>query len=172
MRNITKIVTSAICSVGVIIGIIMSDYNDEIRTSRAGLEFIGNVEGCRKAPYHCPADILTVGIGSTSNIENRQYSDDEIAKLWITDIKNAEKCVYQYGNGKNLPQSVFDSAVSIAFNVGCTKIKSSTLFKYLREYKYENACYEFPKWNKSSGVVLSGLVNRRAQERSLCLNGF
>jgi len=107
MKNISKITTGAICSVSVIIGIVIGDYSGEIRTSKAGLEIIGNAEACRNEPYYCPANILTVGIGSTTgNIEQRKYSDDEIAKRWVDDIKSAEQCVKHFANGFHLPQSV------------------------------------------------------------------
>ncbi|WP_392560035.1 lysozyme [Orbus mooreae] len=169
MRNITKIVTTTICSVSAIISIVLVDYSDEIRTSKQGLEIIGNAESCRNEPYYCPANILTVGIGSTSKVEQREYSNDEIARLWIMDIKEAEQCVNQNANGPKLPQSVFDATVSITFNVGCTKMKSSTMFKYLNSGNYQAACNELPRCNKSVGKVLNGLVIRREKERELCL---
>lgn len=170
MRNITKIITGSICSVSVIIGIVVSNYSDEIRTSKAGLEIIGNAESCRNEPYYCPANVLTVGIGSTTGtIEQRKYSDEEIAQRWAQDLKEAEQCVNQYANGDKLPQSVFDATVSITFNVGCSKMKTSTLYYYLNQQDYNSACNEFPRWNKSARKVLSGLVIRREKERELCL---
>lgn len=170
MRNITKIVTTTICSVSAIIGVVLVDYSDEIRTSKSGLEIIGNAESCRNEPYYCPANILTVGIGSTTGqIEQRKYSDDEIAKRWVDDIKQSELCVNRFANGFHLPQSVFDATVSITFNVGCTKMQSSTMYRYLNTGQYEQACNELPRWNKSSGKVLRGLVVRREKERALCL---
>ncbi|WP_392552962.1 lysozyme [Orbus wheelerorum] len=170
MPNITKITTGVICSVSVIIGIVLSDYADDIRTSKAGLEIIGNAESCRREPYHCPAGILTIGIGSTTGIiEQRKYDNNEIANRWVSDIKAAEQCVNQFANGAKLPQSIFDAAVSITFNVGCTKMKSSTMYRYLNVSEYKKACNELPRWNKSNGKVLNGLVIRREKERTLCL---
>jgi len=170
MPNITKITTGAICSVSVIIGIVLTDYSRDIRVSKAGLELIGDAESCRNKPYYCPASILTVGIGSTTGaIEQRKYSDDEIAQRWVNDIKAAEHCVNQYASGEKLPQSIFDAAVSLTFNVGCSKMKSSTMYRYLNLVEYKNACHEFPRWNKSNGKVLKGLVTRREKERVLCL---
>lgn len=170
MKNITKIATTTICSVSIIIGIVISDYSDEIRTSRAGLEIIGNAEACISEPYYCPANILTVGIGSTTGtIEQRKYSDNEIAERWVSDIKSAEQCVNRYANGFHLSQSVFDATTSIVFNVGCTKMKESTMFRYLNNGNYKAACNELPRWNKAGGQVLKGLVIRREKERELCL---
>ena len=64
MSNIKKGAAGAVCSVMVIIGIVLS--SGEVKTSRAGLELIGNAEGCRRDPYKCPADVWTDGVGNTS----------------------------------------------------------------------------------------------------------
>lgn len=170
MKNINKITKTTTCSVPVIIGLVIANYANDLRISKAGLEIIGNAESCKNEPYYCPANILTVGVGSTTgNIENITYSNDEIAKRWSLDIKAAEECVNQYANGKSLPQSVFDATVSISFNVGCTKMKTSTLFRYLYLGEYIDACNELPRWNKSGGKVLNGLLIRREKERALCI---
>jgi lysozyme len=151
-----------------------TNFGDEIRLSPAGAEIIGNAEGCRREPYKCPADVLTVGIGSTEYsglpIEpKRIYTDLEIAERWKNDIQVAEKCVNQYGNGRNLPQSVFDAATSITFNVGCGAMRKSTMFKYLNAGKYVQACNELSRWTRAGGRVLPGLVSRREKEKQLCL---
>lgn len=164
----------SVCSVLAVIGIMYTNFSDEIRLSPAGAEIIGNAEGCRREPYKCPADVLTVGIGSTEYsglpIEpKRIYTDLEIAERWKNDIQVAEKCVNQYGNGRNLPQSVFDAATSITFNVGCGAMRKSTMFKYLNAGKYAQACNEFPRWTRAGGRVLPGLVSRREKEKALCL---
>lgn len=169
MKNITKIATVTTCSVSLIIGMVLSHHADEIQTSKQGLDIIGNAENCLKQPYYCPANILTVGIGSTGHIESRTYTDNEIAERWVNDIKQAEQCINQHANGSNLPQSVFDAVVSITFNVGCTKMKTSTLYYYLNQQDYHSACNEFPRWNKAAGKVLNGLIVRRNKERELCL---
>ena len=97
------------------------------------------------------------------------YTDLEIAERWKNDIQVAEKCVNQYGNGRNLPQSVFDAATSITFNVGCGAMRKSTMFKYLNAGKYEQACNELSRWTKAGGKTLPGLVSRREKEKALCL---
>lgn len=173
MNHIKKITTASICSVSIIIGLVLADHASEIRTSKKGLEIIGNAEACINEPYRCPANILTVGIGSTTGkIEHRKYSNDEIAKRWVDDIKSSEQCLNRFANGFHLPQSVFDATVSITFNVGCSKMKISTLYRYLNNGNYAKACEEFPRWNKSGGKVLNGLVIRREKERQLCLSGL
>ncbi|QLB23714.1 lysozyme [Phocoenobacter skyensis] len=164
------------CSVLAVIGILVSKYPDEIRTTQQGLEIIGQAEGCRKYPYKCPAGVLTVGIGSTEAggdlIKRKVYTHEEIADRWVKDIHKAEECVNRFANGDNLPQGAFEAATSITFNVGCGTMKKSTLFKYARAGKIKAMCNEFTKWKYSNGRVLNGLVIRREKEKQLCLAGY
>ena len=121
MSNSKKTAAGAICAVSVIIGLVLG-MDSGIRTNQAGLELIGNTESCRRDPYMCPARVLTVGIGSTGKVENRRHSDEEIAEMWITDIKTAEECVNKYANGR-LTDNQFSAVTSFTFNVGCGALK-------------------------------------------------
>ena len=116
-----------ICAISAVVGLVIASHGNEIRTSEKGLLLIGNAEGCMKKPYQCPADVLTVGIGITDAVEkidrNKIYTLQEIAELYVKGIKQSEKCVNQYANGKTMPQGAFDALVSITFNVGCGKLK-------------------------------------------------
>nr|DAD64690.1 MAG TPA: lysozyme [Caudoviricetes sp.] len=166
--------TLGACSVMAVIGIMYSQFGGELRLSPAGAEIIGNAEGCISTPYKCPADVLTVGIGSTEysgqKIEiGKKYSDLEIAKRWKNDIKLAEACVDRYADGRNLPQSVFDAMVSVTFNNGCGKVKNSTMFGFMRRGRYIDGCNQLPNWVYVKGKKVLGLVKRRGKERALCL---
>lgn len=163
-----------VCSVVGIIGLMTQQFGSEFRTSPQALEIIGNAEGCRRDPYICPADVLTVGIGSTEASgepidPKKTYSDLEIAERWKNDIKFAERCVNQFANGYWIPQSVFDASVSLTFNVGCGATRKSTMFRKIRAGDYVGACNELPKWVYAGGRKLRGLEIRREKERALCL---
>lgn len=162
------------CSVMAVIGIMYSQFGGELRLSPAGAEIIGNAEGCISTPYKCPADVLTVGIGSTEysgqKIEiGKKYSNYEIAKRWKNDIKLAEACVDRYADGRNLPQSVFDAMVSVTFNNGCGNLKKSTMFRLMRSGKYVDGCGQLSRWVYANGQKLQGLIKRREKEKALCL---
>lgn len=163
-----------VCVVASIIALVVAEHNEELRTGEKGLEIIGNAEGCMLEPYKCPADVLTVGIGSTelSGLkidQNKTYSEQEIAERWVHDLKKAESCVNSWASGRSLPQGAFESAVSLTFNVGCGKLKHSTLFKHARNGNIQAMCDQFPRWKYANGKVLRGLVIRREKERELCL---
>lgn len=166
-------VSGGICSVLAIIGLIQLVAPD-LRTSSKGLEIIGNAEGCKRDPYQCPANVLTVGIGSTEasgqKIDpTKRYTDIEIAERWANDLRLAEKCVNQYANGEKQPQGAFDALTSITFNAGCGTLKNSTMFKLARAGKTAEMCEQFPRWVYAGGRKLRGLEIRRAKERALCL---
>ncbi|WP_228124829.1 lysozyme [Candidatus Methylospira mobilis] len=67
----------------------------------------------------------------------------------------------------------FGALVSFAYNVGYGKggLGDSTLLKLLNAGNYIGAADQFPRWNKSGGKVLNGLVKRRDSERLLFLDG-
>ena len=134
---------------------------------------IGNAEGCMQKPYQCPADVLTVGIGTTDAVEkinrNKIYTLQEVAELYTKGIKQAEKCVNTYANGQAMPQGAFDALVSITFNAGCGNLKNSTLFKMARKGYSKAMCGQFERWIYANGVPLKGLIERRQKEKALCL---
>ncbi|MFD0965283.1 lysozyme [Seminibacterium arietis] len=164
----------AVCAVASVIAIVLSKNDGRIRTGQRGLEIIGNAEGCMLEPYQCPADVLTVGIGSTEAsglkiTRNKRYTLQEIADRWIHDLKKAEQCVNMFASGYRLPQGAFESAVSITFNVGCGAMRKSTMFKHARNGNIKAMCDQFPHWVYAGGKVLRGLVIRREKEKELCL---
>nr|WP_288668288.1 lysozyme [uncultured Haemophilus sp.]DAJ36059.1 MAG TPA: lysozyme [Caudoviricetes sp.]DAK32613.1 MAG TPA: lysozyme [Caudoviricetes sp.] len=162
-----------VCAVTAVVGLAIATHGNEIRTSEKGLLLIGNAEGCMQKPYQCPADVLTVGIGTTDAVEkinrNKIYTLQEVAELYTKGIKQAEKCVNTYANGQAMPQGAFDALVSITFNAGCGNLKNSTLFKMARKGYSKAMCGQFERWIYANGVPLKGLIERRQKEKALCL---
>ena len=171
----------AICAVSIIVGIVLS-MDSGLRINREGLELIGNAEACRREPYMCPARVLTVGIGSTGNVQNRRYSDTEIAEMWIADLRAAEKCINNNFNGEEMPTMPFSMMTSAAFNIGCRSLMTyvnkdkkrvpTTIWKKAQARDWKGMCERLPDFNKSGGVVLRGLTIRRNKEMSNCLESL
>ena len=165
-KKTTKI-TGSVCAVSAIIAIVLS-MDTGLRINQEGLELIGNAESCRRDPYMCPARVLTVGIGSTGKVENRRYSDTEIAEMWVTDIRAAEKCVNQYANGNQMTDNQLSAITSFTFNVGCSALQKSTLARYAKREQWSQMCGELSKWVYIGKEKSNGLVNRRVKEFELC----
>jgi lysozyme len=68
-------------------------------------------------------------------------------------------------------QHEFDALVSLAYNIGISAFKRSTLLKLLNGKNFTDAAEQFLKWNKAKGKVLAGLKRRRQAERHLFLTG-
>ena len=158
----------AICAVATIVAIVLS-MDSGLRINREGLELIGNAEACRREPYMCPARVLTVGIGSTGNVEHRRYADAEIADMWITDLRAAEKCVNQYANGQAMNINQFSAITSFTFNTGCGNMQKSTLARYAQRELWSEMCAQLKRWTYGGGRELPGLVKRRGDEYQLCM---
>ena len=163
----TAKLTGGACAVSAIIAIVLS-MDTGLRINQEGLELIGNAEACRRDPYMCPARVLTVGIGSTGKVENRRYADEEIAEMWVTDIRVAEKCVNKYANGQRMNDNQFSAITSFTFNVGCGSLQKSTLARYAKREQWPQMCGELAKWVYIGKDKSNGLATRRANEMALC----
>jgi len=144
-------------------------------TSSAGINLLKQFEGCRLTAYKAlPTEkYYTIGYGHygpdvAKDMTITQKQADELLKK---DLKSYEKAVNDYVK-VNITQNMFDALVSFTYNCGTAALKGSTLLKKLNVGDYSGAAEEFLKWNKSGGVVISGLTARRKKEKELFLKGF
>ncbi len=147
-----------------------------------GEALIKSYEELRLVAYAATEDerkrgIWTNGWGHTKGVKEGDTCTVEQAEQWfLEDVADAVKCVNDHVKAV-LNQQEFDALVSFTFNVGPGRVDphkdgfiTSTLLKLLNVYAIEAAANEFVKWNKQSGVVLSGLTRRRLEEKALFLS--
>lgn len=135
--------------------------------STRGINLIKKYEGCRLTAYKCPAGVYTIGYGHTNGVKKGQKITQKQAEDFLReDVKTFEKGVLRAVSAP-LTQNQFDALVSFCYNCGLSAFKTSTMLKKLNARDYAGAADEFPRWNKSNGKVLNGLVKRRAAERKL-----
>lgn len=166
------------CSIAVIVALGVSMSPDTLRTSPEAQQKTASWEDCRNTPYYCTAGVLTVGIGSTSNVQKREYSNAEVARRWVNDMKHAENCINQNFNGEAMPQSVFESMVDGGLNVGCTGLmwftdrdgrkQRTTIWKNARAHNWSGVCDRLTDFVNSAGKRSQGLVNRRTDFQAWC----
>ncbi len=148
-----------------------------MQISEKGLNLIKKFEGFSSKPYLCPANVPTIGFGSTY-YENGMLvtlDDDSVSEQRATEILKftTDK---MYGSFVNkavkvkLNQNQFDALVSFAYNLGNGNLQQSTLLKKVNSNDFIGASLEFEKWNKAGGKVLSGLTKRRTAEKELFLS--
>ena len=144
-------------------------------TSKAA-SIIAIFEGKKLKAYKDQGGVWTIGYGSTYNIDKKRpvqeddIIDESTALRWLhsitSDLQNQIKKVLTVV----VNQNQLDSLTSLAYNIGLTAFKKSTLLKRLNaNYPKIQVADEFLRWNKVKGVVNQGLTNRRSKERELFL---
>ena len=135
-------------------------------------DLIKKFEGLFLKAYLCPANVPTIGYGST------MYATGKKVKLGETITRQiAQELIEWEVNNKGkivdamkleLNQNQFDAVVSFVYNLGIGNFNKSTLLKKIKENPNDiTIANEFTKWNKGGGVILKGLVTRRKAESDL-----
>jgi lysozyme len=145
-----------------------------MQISRKGLELLKRHEGLRLAAYLCPANVWTIGYGSTGPhvFKGKTISQTEAELLLRKDLSRFEDGVKRLVKVP-LTQGQFDALVSFSFNVGLGNgqpgkgLAGSTLLKKLNAGRYDDVPAELMKWTRGGGKVLPGLVKRRRDEAAL-----
>lgn len=141
-----------------------------MKLSSSGMALIEGFEGFRSKAYKVvkTEKYYTIGYGHYG--PDVRFGDTitkaKAETLLKSDVSTAEKAVNEYVKVK-LNQNQFDALVSFVYNVGAGAFSTSTLLKELNEGDYQAASAQFPRWNKSGGKVLPGLVTRREKEKAL-----
>lgn len=141
--------------------------------NQSTVDLVKEFEGFRSEAYLCPSKVWTIGYGITTS-----------AGIGVTPVRGmtvtreeAERHL-RLALGRFADQirphitvpvndNEFGACLSLAYNIGATAFRRSTLLKRLNAGDRAGAAAEFAKWNKGGGKVLPGLVRRREAERAL-----
>lgn len=142
-----------------------------MKASNECIEAIKRFEGLHLQVYRCPAGVLTIGYGHTSNIPSQSISEWQAKKLLEHDVAICENHVNNLR--LNLNQGQFDALVDFVFNLGIGRLKNSTLLKYIKSCPESDLVgKEFMKWVFAGGHILAGLEARRKWEKERYYSQF
>jgi lysozyme len=136
-----------------------------MKVSEKMIEQLKQFEGLRLEAYEDAGGVLTIGYGHTGEDIS---PGDRITEYWakellLNDLGAVEDEVEELGVARN--QAQFDALVSFAFNLGISRLKSSTLLKVIRNGgSMRQIKREFMRWVHCGGQRLPGLEKRRAWE--------
>ena len=135
--------------------------------SAKGLDLIKKFEGLELESYLCPADVWTIGYGSTKGVKEGMSITEEEAEALLK--KEAQEyCDYVKEHvSVTLTQNQFDALVSWTYNLGPRNLKNSTLLEVLNKEEYDKVPEQILRWTKAAGKELNGLVRRRQAEADL-----
>lgn len=148
--------------------------NSDLDLSQAGLDFIASCEGFRDHLYDDPANHCTIGfghlvhLGPTNGSEPAEFRDGITKERALQILRDdAAQAVATVRNrvSLRLTQRQFDALVSFVFNVGGGAFADSQLLRRLNQGDLAGVASELGRWiHGEPGVVLGGLVTRRARE--------
>lgn len=129
------------------------------------------VEGKKNKAYKCPAGVLTIGIGHTSQssmpfTEKSVWTEEEINQAWELDVKAAVDHVNSILT-KPISQGMFDATVDLVFNCGTG---CRTYLKLVGARNYESSEEALLKWIHVNGQAQLGLIKRRFADLALFRN--
>lgn len=131
------------------------------------LDFVKQFEGRELKAYRCSAGVWTIGYGHTNGVkEGDEISPAEAEQLLVDDLTAIADDLNRLVN-VGVSEGQYIALLSLAFNVGASAVKKSTLLFHLNHGRYDEAAAEFDKWVYAGGKVVEGLQRRRAAERAL-----
>ena len=148
---------------------------ESMSVSNKGVDLICEFEGKRLAAYDDGVGVWTIGFGTIKypngvRVKKGDTCTLEQAKEYMRhDLIEFE---YTVNSSVKVPlnQNQFDALVSLAYNIGSSAFKSSTLVKKLNTGDYQGAADQFNVWINAGGKRMQGLVNRRDKEKLLFLS--
>lgn len=129
---------------------------------------IQKYEGYSAVPYRDVIGKLTVCYGET-NVAMHRYTRAECVGML-----NGRAHEFAVAVATRNPSLIghpyqWAAATALAYNIGQGAYNRSTVAKNFSAGNWTSACNHFKDWNRAGGKINQGLVNRRADERALCL---
>jgi lysozyme len=139
-----------------------------LKASKNVVALVHEFEGCKLVAYWDKTGrVWTIGYGHTRDVYEGMTCSQAQADVWLLEDLAAAVLAVNKLLTRPVTQVQFDALVDFAYNCGGGNLAGSTLLKLVNAGDFTAAALEFPKWNKSGGVVLPGLTRRRLAEQKL-----
>lgn len=140
----------------------------------AAIALVGAWEGLRLTAYRDVVGVPTVCYGETLGVKlGDKHTKAECDAILLASLQKHEagmrKCLKR---PDDLPAPTYVAFVSLTYNIGVGAFCRSTARKRLEAGDLMGACDAGTWFKKAGGQVIRGLVNRRAAEHRLCLEGL
>ena len=139
-----------------------------MRASDRCIALLKEFEGLATEAYDDVGGKPTIGYGHLCRKGESFTTLDEAeaTRILCVDLEEAEACVTDCVDVP-ITQGQFDALCSFVFNLGCARLRSSTLLKHLNAGRYQEAASEFPRWCRVGQNQVPGLLRRRLAEQLL-----
>lgn len=140
----------------------------------AAVALVASWEGVKTVAYKDIVGVPTVCFGETRGVKmGDRYSMDDCRAMLGDALVEFEQgmraCLTQ---PDAIPDKPYVSFLSLSYNIGTRAFCGSTVARKANAGDIKGACNSIPAWNRAGGRVVKGLVNRRAEEQRICLEGI
>ncbi|WP_310619695.1 lysozyme [Flexibacterium corallicola] len=137
------------------------------------LAFVGVWEGLRTEAYVDLVGVPTICYGETKGVKlGDKKTKDQCSYMLLESLKRHEAGMRTCLNKPDeIPIKSYISFVSLTYNIGTGAFCRSTAVKRLNRGDLAGACQAATWYNRAGGRRVKGLVNRRAAEYELCMEG-
>lgn len=138
------------------------------------IALVGAWEGLRMTAYRDIVGVPTVCYGETRGVRlGDRHSKEDCDAMLLASLKRHEAGMRRCLRAPDrIPEKSYIAFVSLAYNVGVGAFCRSTTARRLNAGDVRGACEAAVWFNKAGGRRVKGLVNRRAAEHDLCLQGL
>jgi GH24 family phage-related lysozyme (muramidase) len=157
----------------------------QLSTSPEGIEFIKEHEKLKLEAYSIGDGMITVGYGHAEPEETSKYkigdiiTENEANNLLMQDIKKAEeglKRLFTFwdeeGINVMISQHMWDSMISMAYNMGVGGLRSTEFVLSLKDQNYMEAADSILTSGVKKADKFPGLIDRREAEKELFLKNL
>lgn len=136
--------------------------------------FVTNWEGIRLYAYRDVIGVWTACQGITKDIKpGMKFTRSQCDALFIDELAKHEAGMRACLNDPDsIPVKPYVAMVSVTFNIGTGGFCRSSMARLINAGDLRGACETLSLYVKAGGRTIQGLVNRRAAERRLCMEGL
>lgn len=140
----------------------------------AAISIVAGFEGLRTHAYRDSVGIPTICFGETRGVHMGQTYTAEQCKTMLGDglvefEQSMRRCLK---SPDSIPDGPYEAFLSLSYNIGASAFCGSSVAREANAGNLPAACEDIMAWDKASGRVLQGLVNRRTEERDICRKGL
>lgn len=133
------------------------------------IALVATWEGLRTTAYQDIVGVWTICYGHTQGVQRGDKSTPGECKSQLV----KELAVYADGVDRCITRNISEgeriALVSLAYNVGVSGVCKSTALRKMNAGDRQGGCDALLMWRYAGGKEVQGLLNRRKDERKVCL---
>jgi len=137
----------------------------------AATVFIAQWEGLRLVAYDDGGGVWTICYGHTKGVKRGDVATKQQCLDWLQEDIAEHSAGMRQCATVPYKENEEIAHLSLTFNIGVAAYCGSSALRKHNAGDPDAGCELMKLWNKDNGIVIPGLVNRRAAEEALCKKG-